>query len=183
MRLSRCIVLWLVSSSLLFARAPEQTKQQKKLAAPPASEAQPNAAGSPYSGMYSFLKEGEFVQLTVEEGELSGFVSRMGDLDSDRGVFLDQFFDKAKIKGNLISFVTKPVHGTWYEFEGHVGRGSAKTPKEEGYWMLTGTLKEYTSDVERKVTARSREVKFKSFPQDDDTGDEEQVPPDKKHPL
>jgi len=182
MRLRRWIALSLVSSSLLFARTPEQTKQKKKLAEPPASEAQPNAVESPYSGMYSFLKEGEFVQLTVEQGELSGFVSRMGDLDSDRGVFLDQFFDKAKIKGNLISFVTKPVHGTWYEFEGHIGRGSAKTTKEEGYWMLTGTLKEYTSDVERKVTARSRQVNFKSFPQDDDTGDEEQVP-DKKQPF
>lgn len=177
----RCwIALSLVSSSLLFAGTPEQTKQQKKLANPPASDTLPNTADSPYSGMYSFLKEGEFVQLTVEQGELSGFVSRMGDLDSDRGVFLDQFFDKGKIKGDQISFVTKPVHGTWYEFDGRVGRGSAKTPKEEGYWVLTGTLKEYTSDVERKVTARARQVNFKSFPQDDDTGDEEQVPPDKK---
>ena len=89
-------------------------------------------------------------------------------------------FDKGKIKGNQISFVTKPVHGTWYEFEGHIGRGPAKTQKEEGYWVLTGTLKEYSTDVERKVTARARRVNFKSFPQDDDTGDEEQVPPDKK---
>jgi hypothetical protein len=182
MRLRRWIALSLVSSSLLFARTPEQSKQ-KKLAAAPPSEAQPNAPDSPYSGMYSFLKEGEFVQLTVEQGELSGFVSRMGDLDSDRGVFLDQFFDKAKIKGNQVNFVTRPVHGTWYEFDGHVGRGSAKTPKEEGYWVLSGTLKEYTTDVERKVSARNRQVNFKSFPQDDDTGDEEQVTPDKKQPI
>ena len=179
MTLRRWIALSLVSSSLLFARTPQQSKQ-KKPASPSASEAHPNTTDSLYSGMYSFLKEGEFVQLTVEEGELSGFVSRMGDLDSDRGVFLDQFFDKGKIKGNQISFVTKPVHGTWYEFDGHVGRGSAKTQKEEGYWVLSGTLKQYSSDVERKVTARARQVNFKSFPQDDETGDEEQVPPDKK---
>lgn len=179
MRLRCCMALWLVSSCLLFAGTPGQSKP-KKLASPPAPETQANSGDSPYSGMYSFLKEGEFVQLTVEEGELSGFVSRMGDLDSDRGVFLDQFFDKAKLKGNQVSFVTKPVHGTWYEFDGHVGRGSAKTPKEEGYWVLSGTLKEYTSDVERKVSARARQVNFKSFPQDDDTGDEEQAPPDKK---
>ena len=179
MRLRRCWVLSLLSSSLLFAWTPEQTKQ-KKPATPPAAEAAQNPTDSAYSGMYSFLKEGEFVQLTIEQGELSGFVSRLGDLDSDRGVFLDQFFDKGKIKGNQISFVTKPVHGTWYEFEGHIGRGPAKTQKEEGYWVLTGTLKEYSTDVERKVTARARQVNFKSFPQDDDTGDEEQVPPDKK---
>src|SRR5690348_5863648 len=109
MRLRRWIALSVVSSSLLFAGTPEQSKQ-KKAVVPPASEAQPNGPDSPYSGMYSFLREGEFVQLTVEQGELSGFVSRMGDLDSDRGVFLDQFFDKGKIKGNQVSFVTKPVH-------------------------------------------------------------------------
>ena len=35
------------------------------------------------SGMYSFLKEGEYVQLTLEDGELSGFISRFGDSDTD----------------------------------------------------------------------------------------------------
>jgi hypothetical protein len=176
------VLIALMSSSLLFAGAAGQAKQKQKT--PAASAVAPEATNtsldSPYSGMYSFLKEGEFVQLSIEQGQLSGFVSRMGDLDSDRGVFLDQFFDKGKIKGNQVSFVTKPVHGTWFEFDGHVERGSAKTQKEEGYWVLTGTLKEYTSDVERKVSARSRQVNLKSFPQDDDTGDEEQVPPDKK---
>jgi len=185
MKLRPSVVLaMLMSSSLIFASGSEQAKQKK--AALPADKPAPPAASSvtvqntPYSGMYSFLKEGEFVQLTIEDGQLSGFVSRMGDLDSDRGVFLDQFFDKGKIKGNQVSFVTKPVHGTWFEFDGHVERGSAKTQKEEGYWLLTGTLKEYTSDVERKVSARSRQVNLKSFPQDDETGDEEPVPPDKK---
>ena len=174
------ILIALVSAALAFAAAPEQAKQNKSTKPPVASAVASTDVGSPYSGMYSFLKEGEFVQLTVEQGQLSGFVSRMGDLDSDRGVFLDQFFDKAKIKGNQISFVTKPVHGTWFEFDGRIEPGSAKTQKEEGYWLLTGTLKEYSSDVERKVSARSRQVNLKSFPQDDDTGDEEQVPPDKK---
>jgi len=176
------VLIVLMSSSLMFAEAAGQAKQKQK---PPAASAVPpepanSSLESSYSGMYSFLKEGEFVQLSIEQGQLSGFVSRMGDLDSDRGVFLDQFFDKGKIKGNQVSFVTKPVHGTWFEFDGHVERGSAKTQKEEGYWVLIGTLKEYTSDVERKVSARSRQVNLKSFPQDDDTGDEEQVPPDKK---
>src|SRR5580692_12886627 len=38
-----------------------------------------------YSGMYSFLREGEFVQITVEDaGKVTGFVSRYGDSESDR---------------------------------------------------------------------------------------------------
>src|SRR5215468_3385416 len=109
LRLSPVLAV-LMSSSLIFAAGSEQAKQKK--AALPADKPAPPAApsvtaqNSPYSVMYSFLKEGEFVQLTIEDGQLSGFVSRMGDLDSDRGVFLDQFFDKGKIKGNQVSFVT-----------------------------------------------------------------------------
>ena len=53
-----------------------------------------------YSGMYSFLQDGEFVQITVEdEGRVTGFISRYGDSDSDRGAFLDQFFKQGKLDG------------------------------------------------------------------------------------
>src|SRR5215469_15707527 len=46
-----------------------------------------------YSGMYSFLKDGEFVQITIEDkGKVSGFISRFGDTESDRGLFMNQFF-------------------------------------------------------------------------------------------
>jgi len=45
----------------------------------------PALPGAEYSGMYSFLRDGEFVQITVEEkGRVTGFVSRYGDLESDR---------------------------------------------------------------------------------------------------
>src|ERR1700740_1924085 len=68
--------------------------------------------GEQYSGMYSFLKEGEFVQVTVEdEGRVTGFVSRYGDLDSDKGAFLDQFFKTGKLDGKALIFTTEVVHG------------------------------------------------------------------------
>src|SRR5258708_40326526 len=57
---------------------------------PPETKAadRPNAE---YSGMHSFLKEGEFVQVTVEDaGRVIQFVSRYGDLDNDKGPSLDQ---------------------------------------------------------------------------------------------
>jgi len=50
------------------------------------------------SGMYSFLKEGEFVQINLEKTAVTGYISRMGDSDSDNGVFLDQFFAKADVQ-------------------------------------------------------------------------------------
>lgn len=122
--------------------------------------------GDEISGMYTFLREGEFVQITVEEGKLSGFVSRYGERDSDKDAFLDQFFSKASLDGKKISFTTKPVHGTWFEFAGQVSRGEAKTPDKEGYWVIHGTLKEFDEDESKKVSSKSREATFKSFPQD-----------------
>ena len=41
-----------------------------------------------FSGMYTFLREGELVQITVEaKGQVTGFVSRYGDSESDQGRF------------------------------------------------------------------------------------------------
>lgn len=129
----------------------------------------PSAPLSPtedISGMYTFLKEGEFVQLTVEDGRLTGFVSRYGDTDSDKGAVLDQLFKEGQIKGNTIHFVTKEIHGTWFEFEGTIGRGDVKDPNAEGYRTVKGKLTQYTDDEKNKdkPTARSRELTMKSFP-------------------
>src|SRR5579871_3887008 len=107
---------------------------------------QQRAFGDQISGMYTFLREGEFVQISVEEGKLTGFVSRYGDRESDKDAFLDQFFSKGSLEGNRINFTTKPVHGTWFEFSGKVNRGEAKVATAEGYWVIRGTLKEYDED-------------------------------------
>src|SRR5207248_4532262 len=124
-----------------------------------------------YSGMYTFLREGEFVQVTVEEqGRVTGFVSRYGDLESDRGAFLDQFFKEGKLEGNKLTFTTDIVHGVWYEFKGTVDRGEGKNPGDEAYYVLKGTLAQYQTDNDKNVTSRSRVVDFKEFPQDAGAG-------------
>jgi hypothetical protein len=120
-----------------------------------------------YSGMYSFLRDGEFVQITVEDnGKLTGFVSRYGDLNSDRGAFLDQFFKEASIAGHELSFTTETVHGVWFHFQGTASRGPGKTVNDEGYYVLKGSLTQHTTDASHQDVAKSREVVFKSFPQD-----------------
>jgi hypothetical protein len=117
--------------------------------------------------MYSFLKDGEFVQLTVEpDGRITGFVSRYGNGESDKGAFLDQFFKTAKLEGNKLTFTTEIVHGVAFDFNGSVERGEGKAPGDEAYYVLKGTLTENITDVNKKVTARSREVVFRMFPQD-----------------
>ena len=133
----------------------------------------PKKSAEDYSGMYAFLQEGEFVQVTVEDAaRVTGFVSRYGDLDSDRGAFLDQFFKKASLDGKKLSFTTDTVHGVWYEFKGTVERGEGKNLGDEGYYVLKGTLMQYSTDANKKTVAKSREVSFKSFPQDFGNGPE-----------
>ena len=138
------------------------------LPAIPAAPQSPSPATDDYSGMYTFVREGEFVQVTVEEaGKVSGFISRFGDSDSDKNQFLDQFFESGKLDSNHLSFTTKNVHGTWFTFEGTLGRGDGKRPDEDGYYVIRGTLIRFQSDADKKnTTQNSRRVEFKSFPRD-----------------
>jgi hypothetical protein len=150
------ILLLFAASGALLAQGP----------APAAS-----AAADDYSGMYSFLRDGEFVQINVEDkGKVSGFISRYGDLESDRGAFLDQFIKQGSIDGHALNFTTETVHGAWYEFKGTAARGPGKTPNDEGYYLLKGTLTQHGSDATHDDTSKSREVVFKSFPQDVSAG-------------
>jgi hypothetical protein len=121
------------------------------------------------SGMYSFLKEGEFLQITLEKDAVTGYISRMGDTESDGGVFLDQFFATADVQGHNVSFTTRQLHGLWYEFTGKFERGTGKTKADDGYYVLRGTLKEFSTNPDKTIGARSREVVFKLLAQPDDS--------------
>jgi hypothetical protein len=159
--LVKASAMLLLLSSLLSG---QNTGQQPAVSKKPAED---------YSGMYAFLHDGEFVQVTLEEaGRVTGFVSRYGDLESDRGAFLDHFFKKAKRDGKRLSFTTDTVHGVWYEFKGTIERGEGKNLGDEAYYVLKGTLMQYSADANKKTVAKSREVSFKSFPQDFGNGPE-----------
>jgi len=134
---------------------------------PPASQSPQLIKTPAYSGMYCFLRDGEFVQVSVEDqGHVTGFVSRYGDLDSDRGEFLDQFFKTGKLEGNKLTFTTDTVHGIWFEFAGTIDRGAGKNIGEEAYYVLNGKLTEYSTNTNKKVSSKSRDVALKQFPED-----------------
>ena len=127
----------------------------------------PATPGADYSGMYNFLREGEFVQITVEDqGHVIGFVSRYADSESDHDVFLNHFFKSGKLDGNQLAFKTETVRGVSFEFRGTVERGEGKSRGDEAYYVLKGTLIENTTDEAKKTSSHSREVALKSFPQD-----------------
>jgi hypothetical protein len=154
--------------SLAFASpAYAQDSKAAPKAGEPSAAARDAKAGQEYSGMYSFLKDGEFVQITVEDqGRVTGFVSRYGDGANDNGAFLDQYFRSGKLDGNQLSFTTETVHAVWFEFKGAVERGAGENPGDEAYFVLKGTLVDNTSDADKKVTTHSQDVALKLFPAD-----------------
>jgi hypothetical protein len=152
-------------ASFAGAQASTQDSKAAPKAGEPAAAAPDAQAGREYSGMYSFLKDGEFVQISVEgQGKVTGFVSRYEDGENEKGAFLDQFFRSGKLNGNNVSFATETAHGVWFEFKGTVERGEGKNPEDEAYYVLKGTLTDYTSDAAKKVTTHASEVVFKRFP-------------------
>jgi hypothetical protein len=156
------------------------TRGQNKAAQEDSANATVPHAAEDISGMYSFIKEGEFLQITLDKNAVTGYISRMGESDSDDGVFLDQFFLKADVQGHDVSFTTRALHSVWYEFKGRFSRGPGKTKGDDGYYVLRGMLKELTSNnADRTVSSRSREVEFKLLAQPEDP-DEAKPPKSKK---
>ena len=155
-------VVGLLLASFANAQEPAAPQDSKSANNSPAQ-----TSGQNYSGMYSFLKDGEFLQVTVEDaGKVTGYVSRFGDGESDKGAFLDQFFKNGKLESNKLTFTTEIVHVIAFDFRGNFERGDGKNPGDEAYYILKGTLTENVTDVNKKVTSHSREVVFKLFPQE-----------------
>ena len=151
------LLAWVVLFGCALAAtqtAPNQPPQSRPTTVP----------GAEYSGMYSFLRDGEFVQVTVEQGRVTGFVSRYGDSENDRGDFLDHFFKSGKLDGNQLVFTTEVVHGISFEFHGTIERGEGKNRGDEAFYVLKGTLTENSMDAAKKISAHAREVALKSFP-------------------
>jgi hypothetical protein len=170
---------WKIFLVFVLAGGLVATGQSGKIPQPKPDQ-KDSAAGDDISGMYTFLQEGEFLQINRDEGGVTGYVSRLGDQESDRGSFLDQFFSKASIQGHDVAFTTKVLHGTWFEFKGRYERGPGKSRSDDGYFVLRGTLTEFAGNGDKSATAvRSRQVEFKwlAQPQDDE---DTPKPPKKK---
>jgi hypothetical protein len=159
-RFLMALVLGVMSTTFVVA--------QDKSASPPAGQnaQRPVDPANDPSGMYTFLKDGEFVQLNIEDGKLSGYISRFGETDSDKGQFIDQFFDKASLDGNRLTFATKVVHGVSYDFKGTVSVVPGKQHGQEGYRVLKGTLTQHAADASGNDKPSQKDVEFKSFPED-----------------
>jgi hypothetical protein len=109
------------------------------------------------SGEYVVDGDGSVVQITIDHGLLSGYVTKM-----EQGSSLTLFFQHTSIHGSRISFTTKTVHGLFYSFSGDVVRGEKKmSPAEPGFYRLAG---EWTEHLDSGV--ETERVSLKSTPRD-----------------
>src|ERR1700722_4463875 len=103
------LITTLFVAPFLLDTAAQNAKPAPPVRAKPASLAREPQPGREYSGMYSFLKEGEFVQISVEEeGKVTGFLSRYGEAESGNGPFLEQYFRSGKLAEINLLFIPEP---------------------------------------------------------------------------
>ena len=74
---------------------------------------------------------------------LQGYLTRMGDGESDQGAPLSFFFARTTVSPAEITFITRQVHGIWWSFSGTIERGRVQSSAQKGYYFLNGTLTEH----------------------------------------
>src|ERR1700760_3737565 len=90
------------------------------------------------SGEYMLGRPGELIEITIQFGDLSGYISRQGDGYSDSGTPLTFFFEQTSLRGQELHFTTRQVHGVWYSFQGTITRGPGASREVDGYYLLVG---------------------------------------------
>ncbi len=109
------------------------------------------------SGEYALGSSGA-IDVELQPDRLSGFISRLGDRESDQGTPLTFFFATGHLSGQQMSFTTRQVHGIWFSFEGTIGRGPARSREQQGYYLLEGRL------VMHDVDGRTEQARMVSLP-------------------
>jgi hypothetical protein len=109
------------------------------------------------SGEYS-LGSGGMVDVELQPDRLSGFITRLGDRESDEGTPLTFFFATSRLSGQQLAFTTRQVHGVWFSFEGTIVRGAARTRDQQGYYLLEGKL------VMHDVASQTEQARMVSLP-------------------
>lgn len=121
------------------------------------------------SGAYEFDHLNESIEVDVDRNKLSGYISRLGDSETDTNTPLTYFFDHASVQGTVLQFQTRVLHGVWYSFRGTIVRGRGQVRSDEGYYVLHGVLQEHHPQDQQEKSADEtivrRTVNFKSLAQ------------------
>ncbi len=133
------------------------------------SAQEPSSLPEDVWGSYQFDHSDDSIELDLDRNKLTGYITQLGDAETDSNTPLTFFFDQSAIDGGEISFQTRVVHGVWYSFRGTIVRGDGKTRADEGYYVLRGVLATHHPQSGRDKSAdemiEKRQVHFKSMPQ------------------
>jgi hypothetical protein len=136
---------------------------------PQSSGDQHSSLPADVSGAYEFDHLNESIEVDVDRNKLSGYISRLGDSETDTNTPLTYFFDHASVHGTALQFQTRVLHGVWYSFRGTIVRGRGQVRSDEGYYVLHGVLQEHHPQDQQEKSADEtivrRTVNFKSLAQ------------------
>ncbi len=157
----------------LLQRAPNAGLAQAAVPSsmPSSTQAPTQALALPkdVSGAYAFDRRNGSIEVDIDRGKLSGYISRLGDTETNSNTPLTYFFDHTVVDDDHLQFETKVVHGIWYSFRGTIVRGSGQAREDEGYYVLHGTLLVHhpsdASDKSSEETVEQRSVNYKSLAQ------------------
>jgi hypothetical protein len=142
----------------LHHRTPGQTEQGPAASTPNAKQKGTSTLPELATGEYMLDETGSVVQITIDNGVLDGYISKVLD---GQTTALTYFFDRTTIDGNHLTFTTKEVHGIWYSFDGDIVRGDVPSKQETGFYRLKGTWVLHVVADKSQSTSR---VSFKSTP-------------------
>lgn len=109
------------------------------------------------SGTYA-LGAGGTIDLELQPDSLGGYISRLGDQESDAGEPLTFFFAVGRLSGQRLAFSTRQVHGVWFSFDGTIVRGPAQDRAQPGFYLLQGKL------VMHDATRQTEQARMVSLP-------------------
>jgi hypothetical protein len=109
------------------------------------------------SGEY-LLGSGGIVEVDLQPDRLTGYITRLGDRESDEGTPLTFFFASSRLSGSRLSFTTRQVHGMWFSFDGTIVRGLAPGRNHQGYYLLEGQM------VLHDVAGQTQQARMVSLP-------------------
>jgi hypothetical protein len=153
MRIATVLLLLLTFAST-FAPAQQQLPlprlQRRKQALAETGVFPPGRSNLPdeASGSYALSPNpAEVIEIILngqdDEVRLQGYLTRLGDGESDHGAPLTYFFVRTTVSPTQLTFITRQVHGIWWNFAGTIDRGSAQMSTAKGYYFLNGTLTEH----------------------------------------
>jgi hypothetical protein len=156
----------LQQSAVNEASQPEQPRLLRRAGTGSESYGAPGASGiyrpgysglpDEASGTYALSQTpGEGIEMILNgqgsDCRLQGYLTRLGDGESDGGATLTYFFQKTSVSPDQLQFTTRTVHGVWWSFSGRIDRGSVPQPSQKGYYFLNGMLVEHFDSGESQA--------------------------------